>query len=296
MGHQPAGRSVERRSRDLLEFAKRSDLRGWFQAGSGLLVLFFDKPVDNALPGSYLVRLPMSFYQTYREQVCTAVGICHRLSERMYVTGYGGNLAWKLEDDLLLITPTQMNKGAIQHEDMVFINKAGDTVEGHRRPTGETPMYLNFFRDRPDIQSVIHCHPPHTNAFTITKGRNWLMRPMFPETITEVGPVPVVPYGEPLTQKLADNFVPFLSRYNAFLMENHGLVIMSRLDLEWVMMNTELLEMTSVHIHDAMLHGTDLKEISRPDICKMDNVMKKRNLPYPGLPGTYDSLEEVYDW
>ena len=75
MGHQPAGRSVERRSRDLLEFAKRSALRGWFQAGSGLLVLFFDKPVDNALPGSYLVRLPMSFYQTYREQVCTAVGI-----------------------------------------------------------------------------------------------------------------------------------------------------------------------------------------------------------------------------
>ena len=119
---------------------------------------------------------------------------------------------------------------------------------------------------------------------------------MFPETITEVGPVPIVPYGEPLTQKLADNFLPFLPRHNAFLMENHGLVIMSQLDLEWVMMNTELLEMTSVHIHDALLHGNDLKEISRNDVREMDNVMRTRNLPYPGLPGTYQSLEEVYSW
>ena len=238
----------------------------------------------------------MSKYETYRDQVDTAVDICHRLSERMYVTGYGGNLAWKLEDDLLLITPTQMNKGAVTAQDLVFINKEGETIEGTRRPTGETPMYLNFFRERPDIQSVIHCHPPRTNAFTIIKGQNWLMRPMFPETITEIGPVPVVPYGEPLTQKLADNFLPFLAKYNAFLMENHGLVIMSRLDLEWVMMNTELLEMTSVHIHDAMLHGPDLKEISREDIREMDNVMKTRNLPYPGLPDTYASLEDVYEW
>lgn len=238
----------------------------------------------------------MSHYQTYREQVETTVKICHRLSERMYVTGYGGNLAWKMEHDLLLITPTLMNKGAITAQDLVFINSAGETVEGARRPTGETPMYLNFFRERPDIQSVIHCHPPRTNAFAIIKGKNWLMRPMFPETITEIGPVPVVPYGEPLTQKLADNFLPYLAKYNAFLMENHGLVIMSRLDLEWVMMNTELLEMTSVHIHDAMLHGPDLKEISREDIREMDNVMKTRNLPFPGLPDAYASLEDVYDW
>ena len=238
----------------------------------------------------------MSYYQTYKSQVEIAVRVCHRLSELMYVTGYGGNLAWRLDDDLLLITPTQMNKGAIQPEDMVFINGAGDKQAGERRPTGETPMYVNFFRERPDIQSVIHCHPPQTNAFTLIKGKNWLMRPLFPETITEVGPVPIVPYAEPLTQKLADNFLPLLPRYNAFLMRNHGLVIMSRLDLEWVMMNTELLEMTSVHIHCAKLHGDEITEISRPDIREMDNVMRTRNLPFMGLPGVHNSLEDVYEW
>lgn len=233
--------------------------------------------------------------EKHREKVKQFVAVCHKLAANMYVTGYGGNLAWKVEEGVLLITPTQMNKGDIQEEDVVFISPAGEKLEGRRRPTGETPMYINFFRERPDIQSVIHCHPPRTNAFAITKGKNWLMRPLFPETITEVGPVPVVPYGEPLTQELADHFLPYLSRYNAFLMENHGLVILSRLDLVWTMMNTELLEMTSVHIHDAMLHG-DIKEITRENVKRMDNIMHKRDLPFMGAPGVHHSLEDVYTW
>ncbi len=237
----------------------------------------------------------MSYFDKYKKEIETFVKVCHQLAANKYVTGYGGNLAWKMEDNVLLITPTQMNKGDIQFNDVVFIDMDGNKLEGEKRPTGEKQMYLNFFRERPDINSVIHCHPPRTNAFTITKGKNWLMRPLFPETITEVGPVPVVPYGEPLTKKLADNFLPFLPKYNAFLMENHGLTILSRLDINWTMMNTELLEMTSVHIHDAMLHG-DIKEISKEDVKDMDNIMEARDLPYMGGEGVHKSLVEVYDW
>ena len=237
----------------------------------------------------------MTLLTTYANQVDTFVGVCHQLAAGKYVTGYGGNAAWKLEDDVILITPTQMNKGQIRPDDVVFIRMDGSVIEGTRRPTGERAMYVNFFRDRPDIQSVVHCHPPYTNAFAITKGKNWLMRPLFPETITEIGPVPVVPYAEPLTQKLADNFLPYLAKYNAFLMENHGLVIMSRLDIEWTMMNTELLEMTSLHILQALQLG-DIKEIPRAEVTAMDNIMTGRNLPFMGAKGMYTSLDEVYDW
>ena len=235
----------------------------------------------------------MGHFETYREQIDIFVKVCHKLSAHMYVTGYGGNLAWKMADDVLLITPTQMNKGDIRPEDVVFINLKGEKLDGKRRPTGETPMYLNFFNERPDIVSVVHCHPPQTNAFAITKGPNHLMRPLFPETITEVGPVPVVPYAEPLTQELADKFLPYLKKYNAFLMENHGLVIMSRLDINWTMMNTELLEMTSVHIHQAAIHG-EIKEISKEGLAGLDNVMRTRSLPYMGAPGVNTSLEQAY--
>ena len=79
----------------------------------------------------------MNLHEKYKSEVKAFVKVCHRLAKNMYVTGYGGNLAWKLKDDLLLITPTQMNKGTIKPKDVVFINLAGDILEGDRRPTGE---------------------------------------------------------------------------------------------------------------------------------------------------------------
>jgi L-fuculose-phosphate aldolase len=235
----------------------------------------------------------MSYAEKYEQQMKEFLHVCGRLSENMYVTSHGGNLAWRLEENLILITPTKLNKGSITFEDLVFIDMKGERVEGERKATGETPMYLNFFRHRPDIASVIHCHPPYTNAFTITRGKNWLMRPTFPETTTEVGPVPVVPYGEPLTQKLADNFLPFLKRYNAFLMESHGLVIMSPEGIFRTLELIEILEVTAQTLVAALSFG-DIKEISRRDVQDLDNTMRTRNLPLFGAPGEVASLVDLY--
>jgi len=235
----------------------------------------------------------MSYTKQYHEQMAEFLRVCGRLSENMYVTSHGGNLAWRLEENLILITPTKLNKGDIGIEDLVFIDVEGRKVEGARKPTGETPMYLNFFRNRHDIASVIHCHPPYTNAFAVMKGNNWLMRPTFPETTTEVGPVPVVPYGEPLTQKLADNFLPYLQKYNAFLMENHGLVIMSPESIYRTLELIEILEVTSQSLLAALAVG-DIREISREDVQNLDNTMRTRNLPMFGIPGANRSLVDLY--
>ncbi len=236
----------------------------------------------------------MSYLKKYSDQVDTFVGTCHHLAKHQYVTGHGGNLAWKLEDDVILITPTQHWKGHVTRDNVVFLNMKGETIEGTARPTGETPMYVKFFNERPDIQAVLHCHPISLNTFAISKGKNWMMSPLFPETITEIGPVPVVPYGEPLTQRLADNFSPFLQRYNTFLMENHGMVMMSPRDLEWIQMCTDLLEMTARHVIGAMSLGQGIKEVTKEDVINLGNVMRSRDLPLFGAPGAWDSLEDMY--
>jgi len=235
----------------------------------------------------------MLYREKYASNIESFLRVCHRLAASMYVTSQGGNLAWKLEDDLLLITPTQMNKGDIQPEDVVFINLKGKVVEGSKRPTGETPMYLKFFNERPDIKSVIHCHPPAACALAISSGKNWLMRPLFPETILEIGPVPVVPYAEPLTEELANHFVPFLQRHNSFIMENHGLVTMTRGDIYWTLLNIEELEATAHSVIMAMQTG-GIKEIDREGVRRLDNVMRTRNLPFCGAPGVVQSLEDLY--
>ncbi len=236
----------------------------------------------------------MSYLGKYNKEAGIFLKCCHRIARNMYVTGFGGNLAWKLEDDLILITPTMMNKGDIQLEDLVFINRKGDTVEGTRRPTGEKYMYMKFFEERPDIVSVLHCHAPNIGAFAIMDAPNYLMRPYYPETTHEVGPVPIVPYAEPISQKLADNFTPYLQRYNSFLMENHGIVTMSPDSIEWTLMNVELLEMTAYSILQALASGHKLKEMTREAVRDLDNVLRKRNCPLFGAPGVYKDLEAVW--
>jgi L-fuculose-phosphate aldolase len=235
----------------------------------------------------------MKLVEKYREQVIAFVDVCHQLARKGYVTSHGGNLAWKLEDGLILITPTKVYKGDVEAEDVVFINAQGNVVEGTRRPTGERPMYLKFFAERPDVISVIHCHSPALSALAILKGENRLMRPIFPEAIIEIGPVPLVPYAEPLTEQLAQNFAPFLQKYNAFIMENHGLVMMTRGDVRWTMLLVEELEGVAQTILAALRVG-EIKELSRQDVVNLGNVMRTRDLALCGAPGVNASLEELY--
>lgn len=235
----------------------------------------------------------MKLRKQYEEQVEAFTKVCHRLARNMYVTGYGGNLAWRLDQDVVLITPTQRNKGDVDAKDVVFVNLEGQVIEGERRPTGELPMYLKFFNERPDVISVIHCHPPHVCAMAISSGKNYLMRPLYPETTTEIGPVPVVPYAQPLTETLAAKFSPFLQKYNSFIMENHGLVTMSLEGIEWTLMNVEVLESTAQSVFLALGNG-GIKELGLEDVHNLGEVMRQRDLPLFGAPGVHTTLEALY--
>ena len=235
----------------------------------------------------------MKKIEKYAAEAREFVGVCDRLAQIQYVTSSGGNLAWRLEDDLLLITPTKLYKGDIGPQDLVFIDMNGSVMEGERKPTGETPMYLKFFSLRPDVRSIIHCHAPHACAMAISSGENWLMRPIFPETTIEVGPVPIVPYAEPLTERLAENFVPFLPKYNSFLMQSHGLVTMSRGSIKETLLLVELLEMSAKSILQALRVG-GIKELDRQAVKDLSNTMHTRGLPLCGAPGLNASLEDLY--
>jgi L-fuculose-phosphate aldolase len=235
----------------------------------------------------------MKKIEKYAAEAREFVGVCDRLAQIQYVTSSGGNLAWRLEDDLLLITPTKLYKGDIGPQDLVLIDMNGSVMEGERKPTGETPMYLKFFSLRQDVISIIHCHAPHACAMAISSGENWLMRPIFPETTIEVGPVPIVPYAEPLTERLAENFVPFLPKYNSFLMQSHGLVTMSRGSIKETLLLVELLEMSAKSILQALRVG-GIKELDRQAVKDLSNTMHTRGLPLFGAPGLNASLEDLY--
>ncbi len=217
-----------------------------------------------------------------------------RIAEKGFVTSQGGNLSYKADDDVVLITPTKVPKAEVQFEDVVILNASGKVLFASvgRKPTGETPFHLDILNKRPDLKGLVHAHPPAITGLALVHSE-LLARPLLPEPIIEVGPVLNVPYAEPLSQELADAFLPVLMKSNAFLMLNHGILIGSTVS---VLRATELLEMIEATAYSCIQAAQmgEVKELSKADVTLLDKTLKTRNLAMPGAPGANQSLVDLY--
>jgi L-fuculose-phosphate aldolase len=141
-----------------------------------------------------------SYQKKFKDEINELVLAAIRLGELGYVTSHGGNLSYRVEQKVFLITPTKVVKRKMQFDDIVIIDDHGDVLfeSPGRMPTGETPMHLALYRFRPDLNALVHAHPPVLTGFSMVD-QDLLTRPLLPEPVLEVGPVLTVPYAEPVS-------------------------------------------------------------------------------------------------
>jgi L-fuculose-phosphate aldolase len=68
----------------------------------------------------------------------------------------------------------------------------------------------------------VHAHPPVATGFAVA-GRE-LNLGLLPEVIVGLGSVPLAEYGTPGTPALSQGMLPYLGKYDALLLANHGAV------------------------------------------------------------------------
>lgn len=144
------------------------------------------------------------------------------LHERCFVAAMDGNLSVRLKDDQVLVTPTCVSKGAMRPSDLVIVNLDGKQVAGQRNVTSEIGMHLLIYRLRPDVQSIVHAHPPTATGFAAAGMA--LTEPLVCEVVMGLGCIPLARYGTPGTSELAKTLEPYVPNYDAILMSNHGVV------------------------------------------------------------------------
>jgi L-fuculose-phosphate aldolase len=83
-------------------------------------------------------------------------------------------------------------------------------------------MHLTIYELRPDVRAVVHAHPPVATGFA-TAGRA-LNEALLPEVIIGLGCVPLAAYGLPGTPELTEPMLPYIPKYDAILLANHGAV------------------------------------------------------------------------
>ena len=155
----------------------------------------------------------------YRQEI---VRYGRMLHERCFVAAMDGNLSVRLKNDRILVTPTCLSKGAMRPGDMVVVDPEGRRVSGRRNVTSEIGMHLLIYRLRPDVQAIVHAHPPTATGFAAAGVA--LTEPLVCEVVMGLGCIPLARYGTPGTSELTQTLEPYVPEYDAILMSNHGVV------------------------------------------------------------------------
>ena len=127
------------------------------------------------------------------------------------------------ETGLVYLTPSAMLYDTIVEDDVVVCTLDGKIVEGTRKPTIETEMHLSVYRNRAEVNAVIHTHPLYSMVYA-AQGKDIPL--IIDEAAQIMGDVcRCTEYALPGSQELADNCVKALGeKANSCLIHYHGAV------------------------------------------------------------------------
>jgi L-fuculose-phosphate aldolase len=151
--------------------------------------------------------------------------ICE-IGQRIYNKGFAaandGNITVRISDNEVLCTPTMHSKGFLKPDDICLVDMTGKQLAGRKKRSSEALLHLEIYKQRADIKSVVHCHPPHATAFAVA--REPIPQCVLPEVEVFLGDVPITRYETPGGQAFADTIIPFVDKCNVMILANHGTV------------------------------------------------------------------------
>ena len=144
-----------------------------------------------------------------------------RLRDRFFIASNDGNISARLSDTELLVTPTGMNKGDIAADQILKIDMQGSVLSGGLKPSSETKMHIAVYKVRPDVQAIVHAHPPVATGFAACHVR-LDQDVILPEVIFGLSKIGFAEYGTPTTNQIPDAVVKEIPDCEAVLLSNHG--------------------------------------------------------------------------
>src|SRR6201988_5092248 len=148
------------------------------------------------------------------------VEVGRRLYARGYTASNDGNISLRLDPSRLLMTPTSVCKGFMTPDMMCITDLDGKKIAGDRNPSSEMQMHLEVYRQRPEVQAVVHAHPPIATGFAVAGIP--LDRAVLAEVVTTLGSIPIAEYATPSTKELPEAVRKYIKAHDGMLLANHG--------------------------------------------------------------------------
>jgi hypothetical protein len=142
------------------------------------------------------------------------------LSEGL-TNGTAGNVSiFNREKGLVAISPTGVNYSELTPEMISIVDLDGKLIEG-LKPSSELEMHMILYRNREDVNAVIHTHPVYTTVLACL--RQDLPAIDYMIAVTGATKVKCAEYASYGTKELAENAYKAMGSSLAVILANHGL-------------------------------------------------------------------------
>jgi L-fuculose-phosphate aldolase len=193
------------------------------------------------------------------------VEICSWMYQKGFIASSEGNVSACLGPDRLLVTPRGLHKGFLLPEQLVVTDFDGHQVSGDLAPSSELPLHLLVYRERPDVEAVVHAHP--TMAIACSLVGISLVDGVVPEVITSLGAIPTASYATPGTAEAAEAIRAPIRQFDAIILARHGSVTVGK-DLQEAYIKLEMLEHTAQILLLARLLGS-VAPLPREEVARL---------------------------
>jgi L-fuculose-phosphate aldolase len=140
-----------------------------------------------------------------------------------FVDGASGNLSARLGPDRILATPSGLAKGFLSPDQLIVVDMDGNLLPPALpglKPTSELLMHLEAYRQRPDVNGVIHAHPITSVALSIAGIP--LTDCIIPEAVVLFGTIPTTPYATPSSAENQHAISELVKTHDAIVLAYHG--------------------------------------------------------------------------
>jgi len=169
--------------------------------------------------------------------------------DKGYIVATDGNISVRLNPKEILITRTGVCKGEMTIGDFVQLSLRGAERRGNLQlskhtncPSTEYRFHLAIYNNRPDVNAIIHAHPPYSTTYAVTGKK--LDTKLLTETEDILGKIKQVGYFQPGSLELAKVVGKASIEHNVMLLAHHGVVVCGK-DLTEARYRLERMELLS---------------------------------------------------
>jgi len=169
------------------------------------------------------------------------------------------------ESGCVVIKPSGIKYEEMEPAHMVVLTLDGEVVEGDLKPSSDTASHLYVYRQRPDVNGIVHTHSAYATAFAA------LGRPI-PVYLTAIGdefggPIPCGGFALIGGEEIGQVVVEAIGQSPAVLLKNHGVFTVGS-TAEAALKAAIMVEDNARTVWIALQIGTP-DEISPEDVAKL---------------------------